>query len=97
MCYFLWESTNSMLSVLFATETCYMTKENNKENHFAEASYHFVDWNYNFAGENWGKPILHGHFFAGSNYHFADANWEKPIMHWYFLAKAKKCELQGLE
>ena len=29
-CYFLWESLNTMLSVLFSTEACYTIKENDK-------------------------------------------------------------------
>ena len=31
MCYFWWESISTMLSVSFATETCYMIKEINKK------------------------------------------------------------------
>ena len=53
MGYFLQESTNTMLSGLFATEACYTIKETNKnkKSHFAEASYHF-HLSYHFGSEN---------------------------------------------
>ena len=42
-----------MLSVLFATESCYMIKENNnKEKSFYRAKIPFCQLNYHFAGEN---------------------------------------------
>ena len=48
-----------MLSVLFTTEAFYTMKENNnKKNHFAEASYYFADVNYHFADKNVEKSIL---------------------------------------
>ena len=53
-----------MLSVLFATEACYLIQKLIiKKNHFAEASYHFVNINYHFAGKNLGWPILCSLFF----------------------------------
>ena len=38
-----------------------MKESNNKENYFAEASYHFASANYSFVDANWEKPILHWH------------------------------------
>ena len=57
-----------MLSVLFATcfyyEACYLIQKLIiKKNHFAEASYHFVNINYNFEEKNLGWPILCWLFF----------------------------------
>ena len=53
MCYFLLESINTMLSVLFATEACYTIKENNsKEKPFCRGKLPFADVNHHFADEN---------------------------------------------
>ena len=90
-CYFLWESINTMLSVLFATEACYTIKENNnKEKLLYQPKLPFY----------WRKLIkayfATAFFFAGANYHFSHANWEKLILRRHYLSAAKKSELQGL-
>ena len=65
MCYFSWESINSMLSVLFATETCSTIKENNtKEKLFCRGKLPFCWHKSSFCCENWEKLILYQYFFC---------------------------------
>ena len=72
MCYFLEESTNTMLSVLFATEDYYTIKEiNNVEESFCQRKLLF--WWQKFRKTYFALAFFFV-FFAGSNYHFADTN-----------------------
>ena len=75
-----------MLSVLFATEAFYTIKENNKDNHFTEASYHFADVNYHFPGGNREKPILRRHFIRGRKLPFCRRKLRKA-----YFASAFSC------
>ena len=76
MCYFLEESTNTMLSVLFATEDYYTIKEiNNVEESFCRRRLSFCQRKLLFWWQKFRKTYFalafFFVFFAGSNYHFA--------------------------
>ena len=93
MCYFLEESTNTMLSVLFATEDYYTIKEiNNVEESFCQRKLLF--WWQKFRKTYFALAFFFV-FFAGSNYHFADTNCEKLVLRRHLLAKAKSLNCKG--
>ena len=85
ICYFLWESINIVLSVLFATEACYTIKEHsNKEKSFWWGRLLF------FAGESWEKPILRLHFFLPAQITILPTQISKAYFALAFSCREKK-------
>ena len=95
MCYFLWQSTNTLLSVLFATEARYKMKQNNnKEKSLSKLP--LCRRKLPFCWRKLRKHVLRRHFLPVEITIFSDANWEKLILRRYFLTEVKKSELEGL-
>ena len=93
--YLLWESTNTLLSVLFATEACYLIKDNNKEKSFCWDKLTFCLCKLPFCWRKLRKACFAlAFFFAGeiTNYQITDTNWEKSILRQHFLTEANKFE-----
>ena len=72
--YFLWESINTMLSVLFVTEVCCTIKENNKKKIiFLRHVTILSTWITILLAKIEKSLFCVGIFFAGANYHFVDS------------------------
>ena len=95
MCYFLWQSTNTLLSALFATEARYTMKQNNnKEKSLSKLP--FCRRKLPFCWWKLRKACFASAFFTGGNYHFFRCKLRKAYFASAFSYRGKKSELEGL-